>query len=165
MAKSSLLLAVPALIGALFALAGCGVNTVYLPVPADDADFVRDVYLNEGLDFTLPTKQAAEAWKRAEVYLARYTGGLDYVYSFAIKSRYGTSFGSSVPWQVPGFNVTRLIGDDGNVHFLIQPRDNDTKNQSDLQAKYLARYMKTGEIRPHLIYMRLDLGQVINPDH
>jgi hypothetical protein len=140
-------------------LAGCAVTPTLQPVSSDDANWLRELWNQELPEFTLPAATAPMAWKRGQSYIARYSGGIVYAYAFAIRSHPGGTDGQLI---VPGFNVSRIVAEDGSATFYVQTYGPDGR-QAKLQAMLLARYMRTGELREQLINRLVPLGQILNP--
>lgn len=140
-------------------LAGCAVTPVYLPLDAEDAAWLRGVWQDERLEFSLPPDQAPMAWKRGQSFIARFSGGIIYAYAFAIRSHYGGISGTTI---VPGFNVSRIVTDDGSAVFNVQAYG-EYNAQTKLQAKLLAHYMRTGDLRDHLVQRQVNLSELTRP--
>lgn len=153
----NLLLAILAL-----ALTACVVTPVYYQVTdPGDREFIKNMYQYEQLEFTLPMDEAPTAWERAKVFLARHSGTVNHVYDFAVYSGGGGSSSDS-DYIMPGYRVVRLDNGDGSVTFWVMPFEYNT-TQARLQGKYLAHYMRTGELRDNLVNRKVNLGQIINP--
>lgn len=140
----------------LVVLAGCAVAPVYSPVTGDDATWLRDVWKNESLEFTLPAEQAPMAWKRGQSFVARFSGNIIYAYTFATRSEPGAS---DPPFFTPGFNISRIVQPDESATFHVQAYG-PYNTQTHLQAKLLARYMRTGQIREKLVGRQVNITQL-----
>jgi len=127
-----------------------------------DREYLASVW-TDSLEFVLPDGDLAElAWYRAQVFVARFGAPIAHSYSYSISTlnpRFYTSVGSVASIA---YTVTRLK--EGNkVYFAIAAYAFGDTYADRLNSRMLSRYMRTGQLRAHLLNRDFDIGSIINP--
>jgi hypothetical protein len=143
-------------------ISGCATVSRRQVTNREDMEFIRSVW-EESLDFDLPAGDASLlAWNRAQVYVAKYGTSLNMVQDFLIQSSFPPYPKSSDGIILVRYAVTRLNYKD-KTEFSVSAFSSGASTAATLNGKMLVRYMKTGELRPHLLSQDFDMGQIINP--
>jgi hypothetical protein len=143
-------------------ISGCAtVNS--RPIPnQEDQEFMRLVW-EEPLEFELPAGEAANiAWNRAQVFVAKYGTTLNMVEDFLIQTTFPVYARYNDSIVMVRYAVTRL-NENNKSYFSVSAYAVGAQTTATLNGKMLVRYMKSGDIRPHLVAQDFDIGSIINP--
>lgn len=139
----------------------CAVNPGLLPVQnMDDRQFIATVW-GDSLSFSLPDDEKAElAWHRAEVFVARFGSPISHSYKYAITCYPVTITSTTATYRDVSYIVTR-IKESNRVYFSISGVSVGKRITGRLNSYMLAHYMKTGELKEHLLNADLEITNII----
>lgn len=142
-------------------LASCATIPTRIQVSdGSDRDFIRSIW-EDSLEFSIPEGKAAElAWDRAHVYVAQFGAPIAHAYKLSITTINPQFYSGPGKTASIAYVVTRL-NENGRDYFTIQAFAWGDTLADRLGARMLSRYMRTGEIRKHLINLDLDVGSII----
>jgi len=125
----------------------------------DDVAYVRLIWQESNPAYYSDLDSADLAWRRAQVFVARFGTSIRRSYDYCIDTAAPTY--GDMPGIIPlSFTVTRLKEQD-KVEICVNCTAAGFTDADRLAAKALLHYMRTGQLRAHLIGKDYEISALI----